>query len=111
MNTSKTTNNFLFPIVIIGIMFFAIGFALGINSYLIPLLKGVLNISDGQSYLVLTATFLAFLLFGYPASLVIGKIGTRIPWPYRLSCLPWVFTFLYLQQKWLVCRCFYWHRS
>jgi len=58
-------------------MFFAIGFALGINSYLIPLLNGALNISDGQSYLVLTATFLAFFLFGYPASLVIGKIGYK----------------------------------
>ncbi|MFA6402962.1 MAG: glucose/galactose MFS transporter [Salinivirgaceae bacterium] len=77
MTTVTKQNNYLFPITIIGIMFFAIGFALGINSYLIPLLNGALKISDGQSYLVLTATFLAFLIFGYPASLVIGKIGYK----------------------------------
>ncbi|PID89114.1 MAG: glucose/galactose MFS transporter [Bacteroidia bacterium] len=58
-------------------MFFAIGFALGINSYLIPLLKGTLNLSSAQSYLVLAATFGAFAIFGYPASLVIGKIGYK----------------------------------
>ncbi len=58
-------------------MFFAIGFAIGINSYLIPLLKQSLNISSGESYLVLAATFSAFLIFGYPASLVIGLIGYK----------------------------------
>ena len=68
---------FVFAIFIIGIMFFAIGFAIGINSYLIPLLKQALNISSGESYLVLAATFSAFLIFGYPASLVIGKIGYK----------------------------------
>ncbi len=69
--------SFVFPIFIIGIMFFAIGFAIGINSYLIPLLKKALDISSGESYLVLAATFSAFLIFGYPASLVIRKIGYK----------------------------------
>jgi glucose/galactose transporter len=69
--------SFLFPLIIVGTMFFAIGFALGINSYLIPLLSKALEISSAQSYLVLTATFSAFLIFGYPASLVIGKIGYK----------------------------------
>jgi len=69
--------SYIFPLFIVGIMFFAIGFALGINSYLIPLLKKALDISSGESYLVLAATFSAFLIFGYPASLVIGKIGYK----------------------------------
>ncbi len=68
---------YIIPLVIIGVMFFIIGFALGINSYLIPLLNKTLNISSGESYLVLTATFSAFLIFGYPASLVISKIGYK----------------------------------
>jgi glucose/galactose transporter len=74
--TTKTNNNFL-PLVILGTMFFAIGFALGINSYLIPLLNKALDISSGESYLVLAATFSAFLIFGYPASFVIAKIGYK----------------------------------
>lgn len=58
-------------------MFFSIGFALGINSYLIPLLDQALDISSSESYLVLAATFSAFIVFGYPASLVISKIGYK----------------------------------
>ncbi len=69
--------SYVIPLIIVGIMFFIIGFALGINSYLIPLLNKTLNITSGQSYLVLTATFSAFLIFGYPASWVIGKIGYK----------------------------------
>ncbi|WP_340112791.1 glucose/galactose MFS transporter [Maribellus mangrovi] len=76
-NSSNTGTRFLLPLIIIGIMFFAIGFALGINSYLIPLLNNALEISSGESYLVLAATFSAFLIFGYPASLVISKIGYK----------------------------------
>ncbi len=74
---SSKVKSFLLPLIIIGVMFFAIGFALGINSYLIPLLNKALDISSGESYLVLAATFSAFLIFGYPASLVIAKIGYK----------------------------------
>ena len=31
-------NNYLLPLAFIGLMFFTVGFALGINSYLVPLL-------------------------------------------------------------------------
>lgn len=68
---------YVLPLIIVGVMFFAIGFALGINSYIIPLLNKALDISSAESYLVIAATFSAFLIFGYPASLVIGKIGYK----------------------------------
>ncbi len=76
-NASNAATRFLIPMIVIAIMFFAIGFALGINSYLIPLLNNALEISSGGSYLVLAATFSAFLIFGYPASVVISKIGYK----------------------------------
>ena len=74
---SKKNNKIVIALLVVGVMFFAIGFALGINSYLIPLLKNALNVSSGESYLILAATFSAFLIFGYPASLVIAKIGYK----------------------------------
>jgi len=77
MKNNNGGNRYALPLVIVGVMFFAIGFALGINSYLVPLLNKALQISSGQSYLVIAATFSAFLIFGYPASLVIGKIGYK----------------------------------
>lgn len=73
----KKEQHYLFPLFFVGIMFFAIGFALGINSYLVPLLTNVLGISSGESYLVIAATFSAFLIFAYPASVVIGHIGYK----------------------------------
>lgn len=76
-NANTTTNNYTIPLIVVGVMFFAIGFALGINSYLIPLLNDSLDITSGQSYMVLAATFSAFLIFGYPASLVIKKMGYK----------------------------------
>lgn len=76
-NGSSAVKGYVLPLIIVGVMFFAIGFALGINSYIIPLLKKALDISSAESYLVIAATFSAFLIFGYPASLVIGKIGYK----------------------------------
>lgn len=76
-DVNSKSKNFVIPLIIVGVMFFAIGFALGINSYIIPLLNKALDISSAESYLVIAATFSAFLIFGYPASLVIGKIGYK----------------------------------
>ena len=56
-------NNHLLPLAFIGLMFFTVGFALGINSYLVPLLQSTLEVSSGQSYLIIAATFSAFLIF------------------------------------------------
>lgn len=73
MNSKK----YIVPLIFIGAMYFTVGFTIGINSYLVPLLQSALKVSAGQSYLVLAATFSAFLLLGYPASLIIKKIGYR----------------------------------
>uniref|UniRef100_A0AB33JPK3 Glucose/galactose MFS transporter n=2 Tax=unclassified Prevotella TaxID=2638335 RepID=A0AB33JPK3_9BACT len=69
--------NYAIPLAFVGLMFFAIGFALGINSFLVPTLKSSLNVSSGVSYLLIAATFTPFLLFGMPASWTIGKIGYK----------------------------------
>ncbi|MHC1778656.1 MAG: glucose/galactose MFS transporter [Bacteroidales bacterium] len=70
-------SNFIIPIAFIGMMFFAIGFALGINSFLIPVLNKTLDVSSGEAYLILAATFSTFIIFGYPATRTIAKIGYK----------------------------------
>lgn len=67
----------LLPLAIIGVLFFVVGFAVGINSYLVPLIQETLNASSGESYLILAATFSAFLVFSYPATSLIVKIGYK----------------------------------
>ena len=74
---SKKQNDYIIPLAIIGFMFFVVGFALGINSYIVPLLQSALDVSSGQSYLLLASTFAAFLLFSYPATAMISKIGYK----------------------------------
>ena len=74
---SQNKTNFAVPLAFVGMMFFAIGFALGINSFLIPVLKGALSLPSGVAYLLLAATFVPFLIFGYPASATIAKIGYK----------------------------------
>ena len=68
---------FLIPLAIVGVLFFSLGFSLGINGLLIPFLKKAFSLSHAESYLVLTATFSAFVIFGYPAGLLIQKTGYR----------------------------------
>ncbi|WP_456103440.1 MFS transporter [Prevotella sp.] len=73
----KQKTNFLFPLAIIGLFFFSIGFALGINSYLMPVLEKSMHISGAASSLLLAATFVPFLLFGIPATRCIKAIGYK----------------------------------
>ncbi|GJQ05024.1 MFS transporter [Capnocytophaga canimorsus] len=73
MSTKK--QNFATALAFIGLMFFSIGFALGINGILIPVLEKITP--EGQGYLIVAATFIPFLIFGYPASLLIKKIGYK----------------------------------
>jgi len=70
-------NKFLFPLIITGIAFFVIGFGVGINGIMVPILEDTFSLSKGMSYLVLTATFSAFLIFGGPSGWVIKKIGYK----------------------------------
>lgn len=76
MTRQKQANTFA-PLIFVGMMFFAIGFALGINSFLIPVINGTLGVSSAQAYLILAATFSTFIIFGYPASMTIQKIGYK----------------------------------
>jgi len=73
-NTKKTL---FVPLMIIGSMFAVLGFALGINAFFVPFVKEAFNISITMSYLVMTATFLAFVVFGVPSGAIIKKVGYK----------------------------------
>lgn len=75
MTLNKT--NFVIPLAFVGMMFFSLGFALGINSFLVPVLQSSLSMSAGLSYLIIAITFIPFLIFGFPASMTIKAIGYK----------------------------------
>ena len=67
----------IIPLAFIGMMFFTVGFAMGINSYLVPLLQSTLEVSSAESYLLIASTFCAFLFFSYPSAKVLEWIGYK----------------------------------
>ena len=73
----KSEGNYIIPLVIIGILFFVIGFGIGISGILIPFLQKAFTLSTSQSYLVMTAIFSAFVVFGAPAGMLIKRIGYK----------------------------------
>ncbi len=50
MEKISTKNRFLFPLIIIGIAFFGIGFGVGINGIMVPILEDTFSLSKGMSY-------------------------------------------------------------
>jgi FHS family L-fucose permease-like MFS transporter len=73
---SKGKNN-LVPIAIIGGLFFIFGFVTWINGALIPFMKTINELTDGQSYLVASASYISFVLMALPASYMLNRIGYR----------------------------------
>jgi glucose/galactose transporter len=76
-SSSKTKIGPIGPLMIVGIVFFMIGFGVGISGFLTPALRSAFDLTTGQSYLVTAAIFSAFLIFGRPTGWVIKKIGYR----------------------------------
>ncbi len=62
----------------IGLMFFTCGFALGLNPILLPVLRQSLQVSALQSYLIVFASFVPFLLWGWPAQKSIRRWGYKV---------------------------------
>ncbi len=73
----NSPKSYAVPLAFVGLFFFSIGFALGINSFLMPVLENAMDLSAVQSNLLLAATFVPFLLFGIPATKCIEAIGYK----------------------------------
>ena len=76
-NSSNQQKNTLVPIAIIAGLFFIFGFVTWINGALIPFMKTINELTDAQSYLVASASYISFVVMALPASYIINKIGYR----------------------------------
>ncbi len=76
-SVTAASKTLIVPLIIVGIMFFVIGFGVGIGGFLTPALKSAFDLTNAQSYLVIAAIFSAFLIFGRPSGWVISKIGYK----------------------------------
>lgn len=76
-NSSNQSKNTFIPIAIIAGLFFIFGFVTWINGALIPFMKTINELTDAQSYLVASASYISFVVMALPASYIINKIGYR----------------------------------
>ena len=73
----KNKNNTTVAISIIAGLFFIFGFVTWINGALIPFMKTINELTETQSYLVASASYISFVVMALPASYVLTKIGYR----------------------------------
>ncbi|WP_242158681.1 sugar MFS transporter [Aestuariivivens sediminis] len=64
-------------IAIIAGLFFIFGFVTWINGALIPFMKTINELTEAQSYLVASASYISFVVMALPASYLLNKIGYR----------------------------------
>ena len=67
----------LVPIAIIAGLFAIFGFVTWINGALIPFMKTINELTEAESYLVASASYISFVLMALPASYIISKVGYR----------------------------------
>mgnify|MGYP000536615275 CR=1 FL=1 len=77
MTTIPYRNKTLLPIIIIAGLFFIFGFVTWINGALIPFMKTINELTDAESYLVASASYISFVVMALPASSIINKIGYK----------------------------------
>ena len=70
-------NSSIFPMMIIGILFFIFGFVTWLNGSLIPFLKVICNITEFQALFVTFAFYIAYTVMALPMASVLEKTGYK----------------------------------
>ncbi|MDG1821965.1 MAG: sugar MFS transporter [Flavobacteriaceae bacterium] len=73
----KPTQSNKTAIAIIAGLFFIFGFITWVNGALIPFMKTINELTEAQSYLVASASYISFVVMALPASYLLQKIGYR----------------------------------
>ncbi len=74
---SYNSNKSVFPLVIIGALFFILGFITWLNGMLIPHLKTACELTNFQSLFVAGAFYISFTIMALPSSWLLRKIGFK----------------------------------
>ncbi|SEJ33591.1 glucose/galactose transporter [Dyadobacter koreensis] len=74
---TNNKNNYLGPLVIIGVLFFVMGFITWVNGTLITFFKKAFSLDNTSSYLVTFAFFISYTIMAIPCSMVVKKTGFK----------------------------------
>ena len=65
------------PMIIIGVLFFVMGFATWLNGPLITFVKIAFNLDDVMAFLVPFAFYISYLVFSLPCSVILRRTGMK----------------------------------
>lgn len=74
---SNQKNNYLGPLIIIGVLFFVFGFVTWVNATLISFFRKAFGLDNAGSYLVTFAFFISYTIMALPSSMVLKKTGFK----------------------------------
>ncbi|MDO5980242.1 sugar MFS transporter [Flavivirga spongiicola] len=74
---TQTKNSNTKAIAIIAGLFAIFGFVTWINGTLIPFMKTINELTEAQSYLVASASYISFVVMALPASYLLNKVGYK----------------------------------
>lgn len=74
---NQTKKQYVFGIIIIGILYFVFGFVTWLNGTLIPFLKTACQLSDFFAYFVTFAFYISYFVMALPSSSILEKIGFK----------------------------------
>ena len=77
MNRTIKKEPYIYPIFIMGFLFFIFGFVSWVNSILIPYFRIGCELNHFQSYLVTFAFYIAYFIMSVPASFLLDKSGIK----------------------------------
>src|SRR5687768_17303659 len=74
---SLSKRNLVISILLIGLMFFIIGFVSWINAILIPYFKIACELTNFQAYLVAFAFYISYFVMSVPAAFLLKRVGFK----------------------------------
>jgi MFS transporter, FHS family, L-fucose permease len=69
--------NYLVPLLLIGLLFFVFGFVTWVNGVLIAFFKKAFDLTEIQSYLVTFAFFISYTLMAIPGAAILKRTGFK----------------------------------
>ena len=73
----QSKQQYIFGIIIIGVLYFVFGFVTWLNGTLIPFLKLACQLNDFLAYFVTFAFYISYFIMALPSSSILEKIGFK----------------------------------
>ena len=76
-NSNLRTKDIIYPLLIVNLLFFMWGFIWNLTNVLVALFKETFELSNFQTSLLTSVSFLAFFALSYPAKFIIERLKTK----------------------------------